>query len=159
MVAQKPEVEAVVFGEEPWSEVGPEIRAIAGRHWSEIAVHQDKFELDLDGDLYDKLEALDILHITTARSGSRLVGYYVSIIKTHPHYRNTLFGFLDSYFILPEFRCGTVGVELFDAMESAMKRRGVRCLLSGMKSHHDIEPLFRRLGWTSIETAFTKFIG
>lgn len=167
----------VTFQQEPWEAIEPEVLEIAARHWEEIAVHKDEIKLDIDVELFRQMDRTGILHITTARTvglidesppyGSRnprfypprLVGYYLMVVRTHPNYRKTLFGFIQSYFLLPEFRDPFTGLELFEAMEEDMKRAGAQALISGHKLHFDVGPLFKRLGWTPFEMMYTKYIG
>lgn len=133
--------------------------AIAGEHWETVAVEKDRIKLDLDEELYAKLDELGMLHITTARSDGKLVGYYAMNVRVHPHYKETLFAFLDSYFIQSEHRKGMAGLRLFLAMEAAMKALGVQRMIAGMKLHYDVSQVFERLGWTPIEMTYSKYIG
>ena len=147
------------FAQEHWRKIEPEIAHLARMHWQEVAVNKDRIKLDLDCGLYRALDDNGSLHITTARVEGELVGYYAMVVRTHPHYRTTVFGFLDSYFLLPEYRNVSAGLELFEAMESAMKKAGAVCLISGFKLHNGLAPVFDRLGWTPIETMYSKYIG
>jgi L-amino acid N-acyltransferase YncA len=149
----------ITFQQEHWPAIRDEVMAIAGEHWETVAVEKDRIKLDLDEELYVKLDELGILHVTTARADGKLAGYYAMCVRVHPHYKQTLFAFLDSYFIVAEHRRGTVGLKLFLAMEVAMKALGVQRMIAGMKLHYDVGAVFERLGWTAIETTFTKYIG
>jgi hypothetical protein len=148
----------LTFQQEAWLDVELEVLAIAERHWDEIAVHKDEIKLDLDCQLFRNMQDIGILHITTARAGGELVGYYAMVIRTHPNYKTTKFGFLQSYFLLPEFRAPFTGMELFEAMEEAMRKAGAECLISGHKLSLDVGPLFKRLGWTPFEMMYTKLL-
>lgn len=147
------------FTRERWVDVEQDIQNIQSLHWEEIAVNKSHIPLDPDWELYRTLDAKGFLCPIIVRVDGRVVGYYISVVKSHPHYRSTLFGFLDSFFILPEYRKGTLGLKLFVEMEKVMREFGVQCLHSGMKIHHDVGPVFERLGWTPIEVMWTKWIG
>lgn len=147
------------FQVETWDRCSAEILAIVGEHWKEIALDQERILLDPDCEYYSVLQDKGFLHIVTAREGDRLVGYYASIVRNHPHYRSTLFGMVDLYFILPEFRKAQVGLELFGFMEKSMRQLGVKSLISTTKAHHDLTPLFLRLKWNPVGTLFQKWIG
>jgi hypothetical protein len=150
----------LIYQQEPWSQAEKEILSIADKHWEEIAVHKEEIPLDIDCELLHHMDRTGLLHITTARTPEKqLVGYYAMVVRTHPNYRKTLFGFLQSYFLLPEFRTPVNGIELFEAMEEEMKRAGAEALISGHKLHHDVGPLFKRLGWTPFEMMYTKYLG
>lgn len=149
----------ITFQQERWADIKDEMAPLTQDHWKEVGLDQKEIPLDLDIDLYDTLEANGILHITTAREDHKLIGYFVMCIRTHPHYRTTLCAFLDSYFIDRNARGPWVGVELFEAMEQAMRKLGVKKMIAGMKNHKDVSLIFQRLGWSPIETTFAKYIG
>jgi len=143
---------------ERWPEVSGAIKPLLQKHWEEIALDREAIPLDPDYERYALLDAAGILHFTTVREDGRLVGYYASTVAPHPHYKSTLFAFLDVYFILPEFRGARTALLLFTAMEKAMRKLGVRKLVSMTKLDHDVSPLFEKLGWRAVETAYTKLL-
>jgi L-amino acid N-acyltransferase YncA len=144
---------------ERWSQCCAELLSIVYEHWKEIALDQERIPLDPDSNYYKTLDEQGVLHIVTARDEGKLVGYYVSLVRTHPHYQGTLFGLVDLYFILPEYRLAHTGLELFKAMEQSLKERGVKSLISTTKAHYNLTPLFKRLDWEPVGTLFQKWIG
>lgn len=149
----------VTYQQERWSAIKDLIGPLTESHWLEVGLDQQNIPLDLDTDLYNTLDEMGILHVTTIRSDGRLVGYFAMCVRNHPHYRTTLMAFLDSYFVLREFRGPWVAMGLFEAVESAMKDLGVKKMIAGMKLHKNIDILFQRLGWEAIETTYGKYIG
>jgi L-amino acid N-acyltransferase YncA len=150
---------AVTFQQEKWASIKGLMVPLTQRHWLEVGLDQKEIPLDIDDDLYNTLEHNGLLHITTARDGEKLIGYFIMCVRTHPHYRTTLCAFLDSYFIHADCRDPWTGIGLFEAMEQAMRSLGVKKMIAGMKLHKDVSVLFDRLGWTPIETTFAKYIG
>ena len=148
----------MTFQSETWPEVERDIRPLLVEHWREIALDHGKIPLDPDYERYAQAHAQGTLAFTTARHEGRLVGYYASFVTTHPHYKSTLFGFVDIYWLHPDFRTAANGMRLFAAMEQAMRKRGVRKLISMTKLHRDVSPLFERLGWQPVETNFSKVL-
>jgi L-amino acid N-acyltransferase YncA len=149
----------LTFAVEKWRDVEKEILQIIDRHWLEIAVNREKIHLDVDCATYRQMDDLGMLHVVTAREGGELAGYYVSIIRPHPHYRSTMFAFQDAFFVVPEHRRGTMGIDFVRFMEQAVKAAGAKNVVASTKTHFDLSPLFLRLGFKEVETQFQKWIG
>jgi hypothetical protein len=152
------------FRIEPWSSVQPEIATLMVDHWKENANFREDVPLDPDWELYRTLEQRGILEVLTARSGRILVGYYVSQVLPHPHYRSTLYGFVDIYFLARPHRTAANGIQLFEEYEAAMKdaakRRGFdKIVLIGRgRIGNNGGAVLERLGWKAVETCFTKLM-
>lgn len=147
------------FKVERWRNIEREVLGIIDRHWLELAVEREHIPLDLDCEIYRKMDEMGILHICTVRDGAELAGYYVSIVRPHPHYKSTMFAFQDAFFLVPEHRRGTVGMEFIEFMEQAVKQAGAKCIIASTKAHFDVSPLFLRMGWKKREIQFQKWVG
>jgi len=156
----------ITYQTEPLATCQHEINQLLFAHYDEIALDQDTIPLDPDWQAYQSLEAQGKLHITTCRKDGVIIGYYVARVDTSPHYKSTLHGFVDVYFILAEYRFGKVGLSLFIEAEKALKHRGVVKLSSGTKIHDsnrtgkslDASRLFKFLGWREIERLYSKIL-
>ncbi len=148
----------VTFHVEAWPDCLPEIAQHWPSHWNEVALHKDEIPLDPDMDEYMRLYEAGQLHCTVARSRGLCVGYAVVIIRRHLHYRTSLSGFFDLYYVHPNFRRGWTGVNLFRHVEREMRRRGVERLFTGTKVSLDASRIFERLGWTETERVHTKLL-
>lgn len=148
----------ITYQVEPWGIVKGEMEVLWPAHWEEIAINRDSIKLAVDHDSYAALEREGALHVVTAREAGRIVGYHISIVKTHLHYKNDLHGFTDVYYIEPAHRQGWVGVKLFKYVEKTLKARGVKKLFTGTKLHLDMSRLFERMGWQETERLFTKVL-
>ncbi len=149
----------IVYAVEKWRDAAPEMEPILFQHWKEIALGHDKVPLDIDRDKYNALCDSGILHIVTARDNGALIGYHVCMVVGHLHYKSTLHGMTDVYFILPEYRKGFTGIRLFKYVEAELKRIGVKKLFTATKKHLDMGKVFEHLGYTATETTYTKYIG
>jgi len=149
----------IVFDVEPWSQVRPEMAHLWPAHYEEIATNRDKIKLDPDFESYANYEATGALHVVVARESGEIVGYHISIIRPHLHYKGSLSAFTDVYYLAPDQRRGLAGVKLFREVEKTLKARGVEKLFSGTKVSLNMGPIFERLGWTLTEHLYTKFIG
>ncbi len=149
----------LTFTVEPWSALRPIIFPFWARHYLEIARDQDAVPLDPDWGRYEALDAGGSLLIVAARNETgELKGYLFAIISTHLHYRSTLCAFFDLYWLEPDVRKGWNGVRLFRETERILKQLGVRKVFGQTKTHKDVGLIFRRLGWSEAEIAYTKVI-
>ena len=78
-------------------------------HWQEIALDKDTILLEPDVDSFIEMEQRGALQIVTARDDGRLIGYHVTIVRNHLHYKSSLSGYVDMYFIHPDYRKGRTG--------------------------------------------------
>lgn len=149
----------LAFQTERWSDAVDEIRSLVGDHWTMLALNKESIPLSIDWDAYYKNESLGVLHLLTARGESGiLAGYYVSFVVPHPHYKSSLFGLVDAYYIRPEFRGPTTGLEFFEALEEEMRKFNVKCLISTTKLHYDVGAILERCGWKEAGRTFTKVL-
>jgi hypothetical protein len=149
----------LTFQEESWRKVAKEIWTPMLDHWHEVALNQDKIKLAMDYEAYARKEEEGKLATVTARDGSKLAGYATAFIDNHMHYRHTLHGWYDGYYILPEYRNGFNGLKLLGLLEVVCKERKVQKLVAGTKVEHDASTLFERMKWKQAEKLFTKYIG
>lgn len=149
----------VTFAVEPWLEVKDEMSALWPRHWSEVALDHEAIPLDPDLVLYDYMATAGILHCVIAREAGRIIGYHLSIVKPHLHYRSSLHAHTDVYYIEPEHRKGMTGVRLFKEAEKSLVARGVKKMITGTKLSLDMSRIFEWLGWRETERTYTKCIG
>jgi len=136
-----------------------EIKPLLESHYKEIAMYQDKIELNPDYDKYLTLCDSGVLHIVTARYEGVLVGYFVSLVLPHLHYQDHMYAANDILFIAPEYRNAKVGLSLFKYAEEALKELGVSVLTVHMKTLLPFDSLCEGLGYDYAERSYTKFIG
>lgn len=144
---------------EPWATVRGEIGPLWRRHYAEIAADQQRIALDPDFARYSASAANGSLHIVVAREAGQMVGYVFAFVETHLHYRSTLCGFYDIYWLAPEARKGSAGVKLLKEAERTLKARGVKKIFTGTKLWKDVGRIFERHGWNETERLYSKWIG
>lgn len=150
---------ATTYQLESMAECVDEMRGLWPLHWQEIALDKDKVPLEPDVETFSVLEDCGQLQIVTVRDDGRLVGYHVSLVRPHLHYRSSLTAYVDMYFVHPDYRAGMVGVKLFKEAERFLRERGVQRVYTGTKLHHDVGRVLERLGHKQTERLFVKFIG
>lgn len=151
---EKLDRQPIEFAVEAWSSALPEMQRLFDAHWQEVALNRDAIKLDIDYELYARCERDEELHLVTARDDGWLVGYHLSVIRPHPHYRSTLHCTTDVFYLRPEYRKGMTGYKLLKFFLDSVRARGVKKIFMGTKMAIDIDPLLKRLGFTPIERIY-----
>lgn len=126
--------------------------------WAEVALDKDKFRAVCDEEGYAKCDALGMIHVVTVRKDLELVGFHVSIITPHLHYKGAgPFAFTDMYFIHPKHRRGT-GAKLLAFMKESLKPLGIRKAYLSHKVAHNRSELFTALGWKACDVVYCAVI-
>lgn len=149
----------ITFHVESMRRIHAELVPLLQDHWREIGRDHHEVPLDPDWVRYFDLDDKGNLSVIAVRHAGELVGYHIAVISPHLHYKGTLHGVTDVYYLKPEHRRGFTGVRLFKAVGDEMKRRGVVKLITGTKLHHDMGRIFERLGYRETERVFTKIVG
>jgi GNAT superfamily N-acetyltransferase len=128
------------------------------KHWQEIALNKDKIKLNPDWDAYADLEDAGVLRIFTARDDNKLVGYFVTFVKLHLHYKDHLFAYNDVLFLASDYRKGFVGPKLMKFAEKCLKEDGVAVLVVNTKLHKPFDTLLKWLGYKHVENLYSKVL-
>lgn len=143
---------------ENFGDIVGEMQPLLQRHWRELALDHEHVPLDPDWPRYAAMEAQGQLSVVTVRSKGELVGYSIMFVMPGLHYRQTLHGVMDVFWLAPEHRGHFGGIRLFKRVEAELKRRGVRRIFVGSKLHKDSSRLFSALGYWPIEQWFSKMV-
>ncbi len=136
-----------------------EVQPLVHRHWEDLALNRDKVPLLPNWSRYRQLEGEGALSIVTARRNGKLVGYSCMILSPGLHYSTCFEARMDLFWLAPEVRNQAMpGIRLFRAVEKELKRRGVQRVYVGSKLHKDVGRLFERLGYTPIETWYSRML-
>lgn len=129
-------------------------------HFDEVACDQDAIPLAKNHLEYLRLADTGQLHVMTVRADGRIVGYIWGIIRPGLHNATSLMCYTDLYFLLPEFRKGRTGIDMFVAYEKTLRARGVKKVYTGTKIHNGLDrsKIFARLGWTQQEVLYCKVL-
>jgi len=147
------------FKQEFLHQVVDEAKPLLEEHWEDIALNKDKIKVNPDWDTYYLLEDQGKLKIFTARLEGKLIGYFVVIVAPHIHYKDHLFACNDLIFVSKEYRKGRTGLKLIKFAEKYLKEDGVSVLNINTKNHKPFHSLMKFLGYNSIETVYSKYLG
>ena len=130
--------------------------------WLNLAKHApDRITLNLDDAGYRQIEDLGNLVLVTARAARaapRLVGYHLTFLRNDLHSVHTLIGYVDSYYLLPEYRRGWNGFRLIRESERVLRELGVQKVYVGATEHMQTENLFRFGKYQIEEKIFSKLL-
>jgi N-acetylglutamate synthase-like GNAT family acetyltransferase len=150
---------ATTYSVETIEECVTEMGKMWALHWQEIALDKDTILLDPDVDSFIVMEQLGGLQIVTARDDGRLIGYHVTIVRNHLHYKSSLTGYVDMYFIHPDYRKGRTGLNLFKFAENKLIEMGCKRIFTSTKLHKDMGKLLEYLGHRETERVYVKNLG
>jgi GNAT superfamily N-acetyltransferase len=125
-------------------------------HYEELATLKEKFHLGWNRKMYEQLDDAGSLIMLTCRSEGNLVGYYLGILMQHPHYSGTKVAFVDVFYLRPEFRKGTNGLEFMIAIEHECRARGAQVATMSTKLHKDVGMVLESLGWRETDRVYRK---
>lgn len=133
----------------------PEVLPLCERHKEEIAHYQD-IALDVDVELYERIEQAGMIRFFTARDGGKLIGYELVMVSPNLHYAQSLQARVDVLYIAPEHRRSGSGIRLISFADDALRNEGVQVCYHHVKHAHDFSPVLTRLGYESIETIWGR---
>lgn len=141
-----------VFSVERFQDVYAELFPLLGEHYDEISLHKHMgYELKPDVAMYERAQNADQLLMMIGRLEGRIVAYFVAFVRPSIHYLECLEAVGDIFFCSPDRRGAMIGLQLFEATENELRRRGVKCFMAGEKLAHPAAPLFERRKFEPIE--------
>lgn len=149
----------IVYKEESFDAAIDDMRPLFEAHWEEVALNKDKVALNPDYDKYREIANLGMIRIFTAREDGELVGYFVVTIAPHLHYKDHKYALNDVIYLTPDLRAMGIGKGLISFAESVLQEAGISVLIINMKVQHPFDPLLEKLGFTSTERVYSKYIG
>lgn len=125
------------------------------RHFREVSHFRD-VSIEPDFDHYVAAEAAGILRIYTARTEGKLVGYSVFVVTQHPHFKGLTQANEELLFLDPEHRKGSLGLDLIDYCDNALKHEGVNIVFHTVSQERDFSPLLVRRGYELCDQVYAR---
>ena len=156
--------------EEAWAAVRAELAPLFLVHHNELtdAEYKSRLPLDVDWDAYARIDRAGNLLLVTARENGRIIGYTVSMLHPHLHYRTALMCHVDTYWLHPDHRepdgdsletIASTGAQLLVETEDRAAARGAVKMINHTRFWADNQKLFDLLGFKAVERLSTKWIG
>lgn len=143
----------VTFAVEPFEPAFAEAGPLMDMHWQEIAKNKALLTLNPDVERYKTIEK--ILLLIVARCEGRMVGYFLWLLVTHPHYKHVTVAEEDLHFMHPDYRRGWNGYNLVKAACRAAIEKGAQLLTIREKFGHEHPALMERLGFKTTDIVYT----
>jgi GNAT superfamily N-acetyltransferase len=150
---------AISFQKESWKDLERDGQELFAMNFAELGLNKDKVFLAPNSSLFEEIDQKGVLHIITARKDGKLVGYHISALLPHMHYRDAgMMGYTDAYYVHPEHRKGGLGAKLLIEVERTLRERGATKFYISTKAHSDNSELFEALGYSFTDKVFTKML-
>lgn len=148
-----------VFSVERFQDVYAELLPLLHEHYDEISIHKQMgYDLKPNVPLYRAMQDADQLMMMIGRLDGQIVAYFVVFVRPSIHYLDCLEGVGDIFFCKPDRRGAMIGLQLFEATENELRRRGVKCFMAGEKVAFPARALFERRGFEEIERKHAKWL-
>ena len=144
---------------ELFSDCIEEMKPLLEKHYLEVALYQDKIDLNPDYDKYFEIEDAGMLHLVTAREEGQLIGYFLSLVTPNMHYSDHHYALNDILYVAEEYRKSGVGASMFSYAEKCLKEKGVSVIVIHMKTELPFDSLCETLEYDYSERIYTKYIG
>jgi hypothetical protein len=126
------------------------------QHWRELAFPDP---LQMDWDAYLAMTAAGVLHVTTCRAGTVLVGYIFNQVSPHLHHMQVLHAYIDMFWLDPVARDGWTIMKIFRFNDAYLKDLGVKQVRAGVRANYmggRVGLIFKRLGYVPDEFVYGK---
>ncbi len=139
---------------EGYTAVEPELRELYPQHYNELATDKD-IPLAPNYAGYRTLDANGCVFLVTLRDAGRLAGYFLGFLFPELHYQSCLACTGDIFYVRPEYRRGTAGLQMFRFAKRELKARGIQRWHVTTKLHQDCGALLRRVGFSPVEMHYS----
>lgn len=128
------------------------------QHAIEVDVDRDVHKLDINWTGYAAMARARHLSMIVVRDGGKMVGYFLQMVTSNPHYQRIKQATEDSHFILPEYRGQGYGKEMQACAEQAAIARGASVMKIRTKSHRDDSGFWESRGFKRTEYVYQKVL-
>jgi len=127
-------------------------------HWLEIGFAADKYNLDINFNIYDNMYKNNMLHLTTARHNNKLIAYALFFVFHCPHVQSKLIAQSHAIYVQPLFRKGYLGLNLLKKSEQELIKLGVKKIMQISSTKKNYGNLLKRMGYELTEITYSKEI-
>ena len=145
-----------------------ELKPLFVPHYEELALNQDKAELDPQYEVYLEREALGQVLCVIVRDRGQVIAYFVGFVAPALHYRSVLTLTMDIFWLHPSFRApdsltsleaDMTAEKLFEAVKAEAVRRGVQRVYFGSKVHRNSGEIFKAMGLVEVDRYYSAWWG
>lgn len=148
----------ITYQQEDLNDIREELEPLLVEHYHEVAMYQDKIDLNPDWKGYELLSMANALHVYTARANQELIAYTVNIVQPNMHYKDHVYAVNDVIYVDPQYRHTEVAETLIQNSEELLKELGVSVMTFHMKTFKTFEALMDHLDFDKAEYLYMKYI-
>lgn len=148
-----------VFQQEFFYNCMPELAPLFLAEWEEIIKdYPTEQELSPAWDKYVQMEMMGTMVLFTARSEGKLIGYVISIIHPHLHFSQTLYAFIDAFYVTPDQRIDEIPEGLLSENTAFLAQQGVKRENISLPASAWQIRLMKKLNYDRVECTFAKWL-
>lgn len=144
----------MVYAVERWamaeSEIAPFFKPLA----KESGIIADRENVSLEA--YRGCSKVDGLLLVTARENGVLVGFIVSFIAAHPHWKDVRMAMTDMIYLEPSARKGRNFQRMLEFCKTQVKLRGASYFLASLPARRAHGKILERAGWKEWERIYVS---
>lgn len=147
--------DGVTFQVEAMWDCLDEIKALHSQHWGETEGYRGAEGFKPDYEQYVAIDREGAFLLVTARAGTKMVGYFMSLLYRSRHSSKMVAG-EDGFFLLPDYRRGWTLMKMMRFNEACLRKLGMKQLTLSEKLTNPIGPVLTRAGFTYCGNLWTK---
>jgi len=148
----------VIYQLELYRDIIEELKELYIPFFNEVDIYPEAPTPNVDHDKFIDIESGDMLQVVTARVDGSLVGFHISVVTNDIFYKDILTASVTHYFLLEDNRGKGNGTRMFAFADESFKDKGVKRIFMSRKIYINNEKLFEKLGYTELESNYTKAI-
>jgi GNAT superfamily N-acetyltransferase len=146
----------VTYQKELFFTLMPELPDLFMQEYEEMVEDKVFYKLNPAWNKYVELEINHSLHVMAARADGKLIGFFFNFICHHLHYADLRCATVDTFYLLPEFRQGRIGLNLFVENEKMLKELGVQEITVAIPAQEMLDKVMKRLKYQGAGGIFRK---
>jgi len=137
----------------------PELAPLFYDEWQEVSNGEEhRQELNPAWDKYIQIEMAGMLHLFTARDAGKLVGYLLVVVHPHLHFADSIYGFVDAFYVLPPYRDTEIPADLVAETEKVMSDAGIARIQFAVSPDLWLYKVIKKLHYIRTEFNFMKWL-
>ena len=143
------------YSVESYKDIIPEMDVILPSFYREVDIYPENPTPDINHELLSSIPSLQVI---TAREEGELVGFHISLIEKDMFYKTLDLACVLFYYLHRDHRGEGRGTKMFEYAEELYKEKEVDRVFMSRKIYIPNEKMFTKLGYTHLESNYTKAI-
>lgn len=127
--------------------------------FEEVDIYPENPIPNLDHAQFKAMDESGSLLFVCAMNGSKLVGFHITYITPDIFYKHIKTAYVLCYFLKKENRGNGNGTKMFEFADKMIRSTNAERIFMSRKIYMPNEKIFNKLGYTHVESGYTKYIG